>query len=552
MIRALVLLLAVATTACSGSSSPEPSAGGGTFPVSTALDGNAGDTSAPSTLAPAGPTCWTGEASSGGGIVFGDVTETLGLIAPFTGMHGHAAIWTDSNGDDQPDLYVGTFADRENEIYQERGASGPSPDRLTLGSSDGYQADTSLPEAFTRSAGGITADLDDDGDLDLVVSRNIKDSALGLTPTMVLENTGGVYTEVAGSGLPVEFGGRAVGALDFDGDGLMDLFIAEDRFTGGSSRLFHNQGGLVFTDVTFEQGIPGDVHGLGVATSDLDGDRLIDIFVAGSNRLFFGEEDGGFTEGDSAVFEWEVYGAEDDVSGVSVSDVNRDGLVDVALGHHYNSTLEFDEMVPVRLYLNEGDRSFRDVTEESGLTPLPTKAPHVELNDYDNDGLVDLLTSASADAGPAIFRNSGLEGGVPRFDEPAGLGDAQYWVAAPSVDFDRDGLLDVFLLEWEPALPSLLLHNQGGEGNWLEVSVDAAHDFGIGWRVEVRQGDALMGARDITVTQGYSAGVLPRAHFGVGETSEVDLRLIPPNGAEPVDLAAVPVNQHLRWPEGCG
>jgi hypothetical protein len=308
---------------------------------------------------------------------------------------------------------------------------------------------------------------------------------------------------------------------------------------------------MAFADVTSEVGIPGDVHGLGVAISDLDGDGLIDIFVAGSNRLFFGSE-AGFSEGDASVFEWEVYGAEDDVSGVSVADVNRDGLVDIALGHHYNSTLEFDERVPVRLYLNEGDRAFRDVTEESGLTPLATKAPHVELNDYDNDGLVDLLTSASADAGPAIFKNTGLEGDLPRFAEPAGLGDAQYWVAAPSVDFDRDGALDVFLLEWEPALPSLLLRNEGGQGNWLEVSVDGAHDFGIGWRVEVRAGTEMLGARDITVTQGYSAGVLPRAHFGVGEASEVDIRLIPPRGDEPVDFTAVAVNQHLRWPEGCG
>jgi hypothetical protein len=308
---------------------------------------------------------------------------------------------------------------------------------------------------------------------------------------------------------------------------------------------------MAFADVTSEVGIPGDVHGLGVAISDLDGDGLIDIFVAGSNRLFFGSE-AGFSEGDASVFEWEVYGAEDDVSGVSVADVNRDGLVDIALGHHYNSTLEFDERVPVRLYLNEGDRAFRDVTEESGLTPLATKAPHVELNDYDNDGLVDLLTSASADAGPAIFKNTGLEGDLPRFAEPAGLGDAQYWVAAPSVDFDRDGALDVFLLEWEPALPSLLLRNEGGQGNWLEVSVDGAHDFGIGWRVEVRAGTEMLGARDITVTQGYSAGVLPGAHFGVGEASEVDIRLIPPRGDEPVDFTAVAVNQHLRWPEGCG
>ena len=135
--------------------------------------------------------------------------------------------------------------------------------------------------------------------------------------------------------------------------------------------------------------------------------------------------------------------------------------------------------------------------------------------------------------------------------EPAGIGASQYWVAAPSVDYDRDGRLDVFLLEWEPALPSLLLHNEGGDGNWLEVSVDAAHGFGIGWRVEVREGDELLGARDITVTQGYSAGVLPVAHFGVGDATGVDVRLVPPGGGDTVELTGVMANQHLRWPDGC-
>jgi hypothetical protein len=45
------------------------------------------------------------------------------------------------------------------------------------------------------------------------------------------------------------------------------------------------------------------------------------------------------------------------------------------------------------------------------------------------------------------------------FTTPEGMGDAQYWVAAPTVDYDRDGRLDIFLLEWEPSLPSILLRN---------------------------------------------------------------------------------------------
>lgn len=542
--RCVTVCLAILLTACTGSATngqqtnPTPAEQGGQqAATSTAAPEDSGS----------GLVCWSNVPTGDTVVSLVDVTADAGLVEPLTGMYGHAAIWTDIDADGWPDLYVGTFADRDDSEYQERGAEGPSPDRLLLGSGEAFATDDSLPEVFSRTSGGATADLDNDGDLDLVVSRNADSDD---EPTTILRNDDGLLSPVIDSGMPARFGGRSVGVLDYDGDGLLDLFIAEDRWTGRSSRLLRNEGDLVFGDVTEDAGIPDDVHGLGVSTADLNGDGFADVFVAGSNRLFYGSADGVFDEGDSSVFEWEVYGEEDDVSGVSVADVNLDGLLDIALGHHYNSTWEFDEEVPVRLYLNQGDRTFADVTEESGLIPLPTKAPHVELNDFDNDGLVDLLASASAGAGPAIFLNTGIEDGVPVFAVPEGIGELQYWVAAPSTDYDHDGRLDIFLVEWEPAIPSLLFRNEGG-GNWLEVSMDASEGFGIGWRVEVRDGDDLIGAREITVTQGYSSGVLPIAHFGLGDRSEAEVTLIPPRGGDPVSLGVLPANQHIRWPNGC-
>jgi hypothetical protein len=146
--------------------------------------------------------------------------------------------------------------------------------------------------------------------------------------------------------------------------------------------------------------------------------------------------------------------------------------------------------------------------------------------------------------------HQGLVDGVPKFGVPEGLGDAQYWVGAPTIDYDHDGRLDVFLLEWEPALPSRLLRNITDSGNWLELSVDPAMGHGLGWRVEILDGDDLIGARDITVTQGYSSGVLPIAHFGLGDLAVVDVRLRPPGG-DSILIESVPSNQHIRWPDGC-
>jgi hypothetical protein len=488
-------------------------------------------------------------------ISFSDQTDALGMVTPLIGMYGHAGVWGDFNGDESPDLFMGTFADRDAEIYQARGAEGPAPDRLLLSSDQGFTMDESLPEMFSRTSGGTAADLDGDGDDDLVLSRNWDDDLPSAPGSQVLRNDGGSLV-VAESGLPAQIGGRSVGVLDYDLDGRLDLFLTADE---GGSVLLRNDGDLTFTDVTAEAGIPQGTIGLGVAIADLTGDRRQDIFVAGSNQLFVA--DGAtFRAVDSTVFAWPPLGEEDLVTGASTADVNRDGLLDIAVGQHFNSTVDQGALVPVRLFLNRGEGTFEDVTEAAGLVGLPTKGPHVELNDMDNDGWPDLVTTASAGGGttPAVFRHNGLDGDVPTFSAPEGLGSPQYWVAGPTSDIDHDGRLDLFLVEFDPALPSLMLRNETASGHWLEVSVGHELGSGLGWRVDLypagSAGDqgALLGAREITTTQGYSAGVAPIAHFGLGDSQLVDVVLTPPGEADQVVLEDVAADQHLRYPDGCG
>jgi hypothetical protein len=413
---------------------------------------------------------------------------------------------------------------------------------------------------YGRTSGAVFADLDADGDLDLVASRNTRESERGALSTQILENDGGAFAVVEDAGIPPDLVGRSVGVLDVDADGLLDLFIAEDRWTGGSSVLLHNAGGLTFQDATAASALPPDVAGFGVGVSDLNVDGREDLFVAGSNRLFVANGDGTFHEADASVFAWTPIGGEDDVTGVAIADVNRDARPDIVLGHHYNSTVDFGESVPVRLYLNEGgdDPTFRDVTEESGLVGLPTKAPHVELVDIDNDGWPDLVTTASVGDGaaPAVFRHLGLEDGVPRFATPEGLGGPRYWVAGPTADVDRDGRVDLFLVEFDPALPSLLLRNETASGNWLTVSIAPELGGGLGARVAVyRAGglgdpEALIGVREIVASQGYSSGSPAEARVGLGDEDAVDV-LIELSDGEAIELEGVAANRSLRLPDGC-
>jgi hypothetical protein len=567
MKRALaVLLVAVAACSSDGVSSSDPTSAATASDGSTSTGSGSSETTDAQTVTdPAGSTCWAAEPEAGdGGIAFADQTEAYGLIEPLTGMHGHSAAWGDLDDDGSLDLFVGTFADRDDDAYQYRGATGPSPDRL-LRQAGGVFESVEIEEMRSRTSGAVMADADADGDLDVIVSRNFDDDTPDAPATMVLRNDGETFSPVPITGVPDGFGGRSIAVFDYNQDGLPDLFITEDRFTEGRSVLLENGSELSFVDVTGNAGIATDAHGLGVAVADLTGDGHAEILVAGSNRVFVATGDGTFQEAPGVLPEWEVYGEEDDVAGISVGDVNRDGLIDVLVGQHYNSTIEFGEKVPVRLYLNRGPDGdgmpvLEDVTEQAGLVGLPTKAPHVELNDLNNDGWPDVVTSASAADGslPAVFSHMGVEDGVPRFSAPEGLGAEQYWVAGPTADIDQDGRLDMLLVEWEPSLPSLLLRNESGSGNWLEVSVDPDQAYGLGWRVEVYRGGelgdpaALLGTREITVAQGYSAGVAPIAHFGLGDQEVVDIRLIEPGFVSTHEIVGVSGNQHLRYPDGCG
>lgn len=541
---ALVVLLACA-----------PSSRSAETTSSAASDSTVSGTSAPVFTA---NSCWEASAEGGrGGFV--DATEQLGLIEPLLGMRAHAGGWGDVNGDGFLDLFVGSFAGASAETFQVRGASGPSPDRLLLGGPQGFtMADSFLSEP-TRTSGVAMADLDGDSDLDLVLDRYPRERAsIG---SVLMENQGGSFVEVPESGLDGSLAGRSVGVLDFDRDGLLDLLQVADPRGEGSSRLLHNEGGLTFADVTASAFVDG-VLGLGVSTADLNGDSFTDLFIGGSNRLFIGTEEGTLLEVVSDVFDWEVFGPEDDVAGVAIADLNRDGLPDLVIGHHFNSTLNNGSRVPVRVYLNRGvtgigDPTFIDITEESGLPGLATKAPHVEIVDFDNDGWPDILTTASAAGGPAIFRNEGLVEGVPHFSTPPGLGTPQYWVTGPTADINRDGRIDVFLAEWEPALPSLMLLNDQPGGNWLSVEIDPTVGVGVGATVAVYEPgrsadpDGLVGIREISVSVGYAAGSPPWAHFGLGSLDSVDLRAVLPNG-ETISLDDVPANRHLMLPDGCG
>jgi enediyne biosynthesis protein E4 len=531
--------------------------------------------------------------AAGPAFVFRDTAQETGLLPEVAGIRGHSAGWGDADGDGWIDLYVGTFSE-----------SGSKPNMFFRNSNGKFRLDDQ--EALripARANSALFVDLDNDGDLDLYVSSMPKSrDGQALKPCTLFRNEGGGrFRDVsAGNGAcPPAFGGRSAAALDFDGDGLLDLLVGEDPLPGyngsptKSSRLFRNQGSLQFADVSRETGMPADIPGLGVAAADVNNDGWPDFFLAannGGNRLFLNERGPSgrkFREppGSPDVFAWKDSGGDDMVCGVCFADVNRDGLLDVAIGPHYQRP--WLTPVPVRLYLNrgikDGNLRFEDISEAAGLKPLPMKTPHVEIQDFDNDGWADVSTSivkfANGRPHPVIFKGLGVTGGLPRFREDAlGVNDFPteadrainrsgsffdkmiqekkilYTAPGPSGDYDNDGRLDLFLASWWLEAPSLLLHNETPGGHWLNVRVEGGagvNRMGIGTRVQVyRAGKAndsssLLGCRDISTGYGYTSGQPAVAHFGLGTETACDIVATLPHGKGEIVRKGVKADQTL-------
>ena len=154
------------------------------------------------------------------------------------------------------------------------------------------------------------ADLDGDGDPDLVAARNTggggnhADARPHNLPTTVFENEGdGSFRTAAG---PREGQPAAVAVLDVDGDGRLDLFVAADG-PDASSALLHNDGDLHFSDAKTEAPT-GRIRRWG---ADLTGDGHADLVIAGANRVFHADGEGRFDDVTPAGFDWKRFGDED-------------------------------------------------------------------------------------------------------------------------------------------------------------------------------------------------------------------------------------------------
>jgi hypothetical protein len=296
-----------------------------------------------------------------------------------------------------------------------------------------------------------------------------------------------------GRHLFIETVGGGVAFFDYDGDGLLDIFAVQGGPVPGAtgaernfptrSVLYRNNGDGTFTDVTESAGLGADMgYGMGVSVADYNNDGRPDLYITayGGNHLFRNNGDGTFTDvtqsaGIAAVsseLPWPLTSA--------WGDYDNDGHLDLFVCHYCRwqppgkvctasdgkpnyCAPEAYEPSHCRLFHNNGDGTFTDVTRAAGIDTLQGKSMGAVWLDYDGDGWMDLFVSNDSmpnfllhNNRDGTFTDRGILAGVAYAD--AGQAFAGMGIAVG--DYDRDGREDLFVVNFA-GQPKSVFHNMG-------------------------------------------------------------------------------------------
>ncbi len=406
---------------------------------------------------------------------FEDVTEKARLDDPYYTM---GITVGDFNNDGYPDIYLSNYG--TNVLYRNN-KNGTFTDVTKRSGTGGGDHDFSV--------GSTWLDYDNDGYLDLYV---------------------GNY-------------------LNFDPD--YKYYYAPDGFPGPLAYdaqpdiLYHNNGDGTFENATEKMGIK-DVDGraMGVGAADYDDDGFVDIYVANDHTVnYLWHNDGGigFTDRGTMSGTGFSQAGEATVSmSVDFADFNNDGLLDIFLSDDKYCSL----------YENLGNGVFSDKSYTSGIS-MPA-GQYVGWStgfvDYDNDGDVDIFKingelkhlygqedQLFENEGNGLFKDVSADRGAYFHQELVGRG-------ACFGDYDNDGDIDVYV-ENLNNYGSFLRNNKGNQDNWLEIKLvgTSSNADGLGARVRITSGGKSQYAQK-KCTTGYLSQSDPRMHFGLAKNDNAD------------------------------
>jgi enediyne biosynthesis protein E4 len=467
------------------------------------------------------------------GTLFEDVTQSSGF--GYIG-HGKCTAMADFDMDGDLDIYLGIVY-AKNKLFQNQGNM--KFVEVTDDAGVGNPYDTH---------GAVFADFDNNGLIDLFAANNVEASS---EQRGILKQPNALYF-LGGEGVFVDKAAQAgvaglefnyscgVTTADVNGDGLLDIFVAKGGYRSGpecANSLYLNMGKGIFKDVGKEAGLADTGNGYCCAFCDYDNDGLPDLYVGGLNdkdnlttRHLY-HNDGGlhFTE------VTEKLGMR--ANGYDVScfwgDVDNDGNMDLFLGNSEGGGAASDKKFSKNtLFHNNGDGTFTDVSKEAGVD-IATNSRGCTMGDVDNDGDLDIyVTNSMWDA--LLFINDGRG----KFTESAGkTGGAVFYAHGCALgDLDNDGDLDLVAGNWRNITVNnpgewKLFKNKTNTANFLKVNMRGlkSNRSAVMSRVYIypagksKDKKSLLGMREITAGNGTFPGNPLQVHFGLGKAAAVDV-----------------------------
>ena len=292
--------------------------------------------------------------------------------------------------------------------------------------------------------------------------------------------------------------GSGCAFFDYDNDGLPDIFLVNSRPWSGAakgvtSKLYRNEGGGRFADVTEQAGLAISMYGLGVAAADYDNDGHTDLYVTvlDGDRLFRNRGDGTFEDVTESA------GIDNARFGTSAAwfDYDRDGHVDLLVANYVQWSMEGDLWCsmdgtsktyctpesypgqPSALYRNRGDGTFEEVGAAAGVADPEAKALGIAIFDYDSDGLPDIFQANDTqpnklyrNEGDGTFSEHGVSAGIAYAED----GKARGAMGVDAADYDRSGRPHLLVGNFANEMLNLF-HN---EGNGLFVDEAPTSEIG--------------------------------------------------------------------------
>jgi enediyne biosynthesis protein E4 len=455
---------------------------------------------------------------------FEDVTGRAGLAR---GGWGQGVCAGDYDNDGHDDLFVTYWG--QNRLYRNKGD----------GAFEDATERAGLTQPRTRwGAGCAFLDYNRDGLLDIVAANYI-DLDLKATP---LPSSGLCRYK----GLPVACGPPGL--------------------PGGKNVLYRNRGNGAFEDVSEASGIAAarGTYGLGVATVDFDNDGWLDVYVANDSNpsaLYHNNRNGTFTDiGITAGCAYSQDGKPQAGMGVAIGDYDRNGTLDIFKTNFAGDTST--------LYANTGKGACEDRTFAGGIG-LNTRwlGWGVGFVDLDNDGWLDLFlvnghvypevdrikTEAGYKQRKVVYRN--LKNGrfadvTEQLGPPVTIPKAGR--GAAFADFDNDGDVDVVINNVHDT-PDLYRLDQSGDRHWLAVKLVGAESnrSAIGARVQLVTADGLQ-VQEVRGGGSYYSQSDFRLLFGLGSSTAIDrLEVRWPNGREET-WTALAIDKSHTLKEGSG